>query len=189
MEVSSELIKACKKGDRRAQFELYQQCYSPLMAVCMRYESQQEDARALLNKGFFKVLKYLDKYKPQAPFQAWAKRIMINTVIDEYRRNRKHKERVSYTEIFDYHDHVDLVNYNAADEAFDAEDIEQLLYELPEMTRKVFNLFAIDGYAHKEIAAMLSVSEGTSKWHVSSARRQLRALIHQKLNPEKTKII
>lgn len=185
MKVNAELLKACRKGERRAQFELYRQCYPLLMSVCLRYASNEEDATALLNLGFYKVLTKLDRYKPKAPFAAWARRLMINTIIDEYRKNRKYKENTTHTEMHETNDHIHLVDFNEADQAFDAEAIEELVQLLPDTTRKAFNLFAIDGYAHKEIAEMLDISEGTSKWHVSSARKQLRAMLHKRLNAQR----
>ena len=109
---------------------------------------------------------------------------MINHVIDEFRKNRKVQELIDYTD-FSEKQIPDNIDYNEADKAFDAEDIEDLIRSLPPVTKKVFNLFAIDGYSHKEIGEMLKISDGTSKWHLNSARKKLQEAINQKMNSQK----
>jgi RNA polymerase sigma-70 factor (ECF subfamily) len=105
MIVDQELIQLCKKEDRRAQFNLYKQCYGILMAVCLRYERNKEDAEELVNMGFLKIVTKLDKYNSSIPFEAWIRRIMINTVIDEFRRRKKEQETIEYTDFDDHHHH------------------------------------------------------------------------------------
>jgi len=174
------LIQNCKSGDRKAQFTLYKTYYNVLMSVCMRYNKNKDDASAILNEGFLKILKNLDKYDPKIPFEAWIKRIMINTIIDAFRKNKKERELVQYTD-FEETDTLDInIDYNEADKMFDAEAIERLIQKLPPATQKVFNLFAVDGFSHKEIGKMLNMSVGTSKWHISSARKQLKEMIYNK---------
>lgn len=153
-----------------------------LMSVCMRYNKQEEEARGMVNQGFLKILTNLEKYDPKVPFEAWCRRIMINTLIDAYRKNKRHKERINYTDFEDYHDYDGIVDLNEAEHHFDAEAIEQIIQCLPDMSRQVFNLFAIDGYSHKEISSMLGMSEGTSKWHVSSARKQIKKMMAERMN-------
>lgn len=177
MQVNPSLITDCKRGDRRAQFQLFQSCFSTLMGVCMRYKKDESEAVSILNVGFLKILKNLDKHQPHVPFEAWIRRIMINTVIDDFRKNRKVKELIEHTDFEDYHDNEQLVEFNWADLKFEAEELEQMIKRLPPMSQKVFNLFAIDGYNHKEIGEMLDISNGTSKWHLSFARKKLREFI------------
>ncbi len=174
------LIQNCKSGDRKAQFTLYKTYYNVLMGVCMRYNKNKDDASAILNEGFLKILKNLDKYDPNKPFEAWIKRIMINTIIDAFRKNKNERELVQYTD-FEETDTLDInIDYNNADKMFDAEAIEKLIQKLPPATQKVFNLFAVDGFSHKEIGKMLNMSVGTSKWHISAARKQLKEMILNK---------
>lgn len=154
------------------------------MSVCMRYKVDYNEAKSSVNAGFLKILNNLDRYDPKVPFEAWIKRIMINHVIDEFRKNRKVQELIEYTD-FNERQVPNLVDYNEADKAFDATDLEAMIKTLPPITQKVFNLFAIDGYSHLEIAKMLSISDGTSKWHVSSARKKLQEIINQKMNTQK----
>ncbi len=155
------------------------------MGVCVRYHNSEEEAASILNIGFLKILNNLGKYRPEAPFEAWIRRIMINTIIDEFRKNRKVKELIEHTDFKEYDNHTDLVNYNLADQLFDAEALEDFIKKLPPVSQKVFNLYAIDGYKHKEIAEMLDVSEGTSKWHLSFARKKIQEMMKQAINAAK----
>lgn len=180
MEIEKELLDACKKEERRAQFELYKRCYSVLMSVCMRYERNKEDAEFMLNQVFYKILTHLVRYDETAPFEAWIRRIAINTQIDEFRKKSRSK--------IDYHEQpmdvapLTVMDYNEADKKFDAEELERMIRMLPPVSQKVFNLYVIDGYNHKEIGEQLNISEGTSKWHLSSARKKLRSLMRKLLN-------
>lgn len=179
--IDTQLLKACKRKDRMAQHQLYKRCFGFLMSVCVRYKDDRDEARAILNMGFLKILTNLDKYKSSVPFEAWSRRIMINTIIDEFRKNRKERETIEYSnfeQVEEYNTHID---FNTADRQFDAEELEMMIKTLPEMSQKVFNMFAIDGYSHKEISNMLGMSTGTSKWHVSSARKALKLMIKEKL--------
>ena len=139
----------------------------------------------MVNQGFFKILNSLDKRNPHAPLEAWMRRIMINTVIDEFRRQRRHRETISYEYFGDSTHYEDFVDYNEADRRLDAAEIETMVQQLPDVSRQVFNLYAIDGYSHKEISEWLGISVGTSKWHVSHARKQLKIMISQHLNHSK----
>ena len=184
MKVSAQLLMDCHRGDRRAQFQLYQSCFNTLMSVGMRYKKDESESAAVVNTAFLKILKNLDKYNSKVPFQAWIKRIMINTVIDEFRKNRKVRELIEYTNFEDYYNHDDLVTMNVADLNFDAEELGNMIKRLPPVSQKVFNLFAIDGYSHKEIGIMMDISDGTSKWHLSFARKKLRELIEVTMGKE-----
>lgn len=177
MQIEPRLIKDCLKGDRRAQSELYRRCHGVLMGVCMRYHGQEEDAVAAMNMAFLKILNNLKKKKEHVPFEAWIRRIAINTIIDEFRKNRKHREAMEYRDFDDREDVSQMIDINEADQRFDAEEIEQMIQELPQTSREVFNLYAIDGYSHKEIGEMLSISVGTSKWHVNFARKRIKERI------------
>ncbi len=184
MNISAQLLADCQRGDRRAQFQLYQSCFSTLMSVGMRYKKDESESAAVVNEAFLKILKNLDKYKTEVPFQAWIRRIMINTVIDEFRKNRKVRELIEHSDFEDFHNHDDLVTLNMADLNFEAEELEEMIKRLPPVSQKVFNLFAIDGYSHKEIGTMLEISDGTSKWHLSFARKKLKEFINVAMKEE-----
>ena len=89
-----DIIQACKKNDRKAQHHLYKYCYPTLMKVCFRYTNNKEDASILYNNGFLKILNGLEKYDVDVPFEHWSRRVMINSILDEFRKNKKYKDRV-----------------------------------------------------------------------------------------------
>lgn len=180
MEVKVELLQKCINDNRKAQYELYRQCYSVLMSVCYRYEKNKEDAESLLNQAFMKILTNLHQYNTAVPFEAWIRRITINTCIDEYRKNKR--SQLDYVEEPTLKASMWQMDYNHADQNFDAEELTQLIKQLPPLSQKVFNLYIIDGYSHKEISKQLSMSEGTSKWHLNNARKKLKAMLQKMLN-------
>ncbi|MBC7862433.1 MAG: RNA polymerase sigma factor [Bacteroidia bacterium] len=171
------LLDLCRKRDRAAQHKLYLNCYSFLMSICARYKKNKEDAEEILNIGFLKILNNLDKYRNEIPFTLWMRRVMINTLIDDFRKNKKEKEMFQQVDFNEYFDegHSNVVNTYVS--RMDAEELQAMINSLPEMSGKVFNLFAVDGYSHKEISDMLGISEGTSKWHVNFARNKLKELL------------
>lgn len=179
MQISTQLIQDCRAGKRDAQFKLYRACFSGLMAVCLRYKKDKDEAAAILNTGFMKILTKLDTYSLDVPFVAWTKRIMINTIIDEFRKSRKVRELMEYTDFSETDTFDDAVNWNEAEDKFDLEALMMMVRCLPPVTQNVFNLYAIDGYNHREIGEMLGMSQGTSKWHLSSARKKLQEMILQ----------
>ncbi|MFK7808795.1 MAG: RNA polymerase sigma factor [Saprospiraceae bacterium] len=187
MAINPTLIKDCARGDRKAQFQLYKSCYGLLMSVCLRYRKQENDAVEMLNVGFMKILTNLNKYQDHIPFEAWSRRIMINTLIDDFRKNRKVRELIESTDFEHEKIYNDSVDYNEADLQFDADELQAMINQLPRMSGKVFNLFAIDGYSHKEIGKMLGISDGTSKWHLSFARKKLQGMIKEAM--KSTKVI
>lgn len=177
--INNQLLHDASNGDRRAQFQLYKSCFSILMGVCMRYRRSEEDAVAMVNEGFLKIVNNLPRYSAETPFEAWIRRIMINTLIDDFRKNRKVHELIENQDFTDTNNHDGLVDFNTADLHFEAGQLEAMIRSLPPMSQKVFNLFAIDGYGHLEIAELLGISEGTSKWHLSFARQRLREMLVQ----------
>ncbi|MDI1353560.1 MAG: RNA polymerase sigma factor [bacterium] len=175
MEIQPQLIALCIKQDRKAEYELYKLLYSYLMSICMRYSRDKDSASAMLNMGYMKILKNLHTYRPEIPFKAWIRRIMVNTLIDEYRKIKREREKVTY--VAEYFETADFSEVNEALGKINYKHLLEQINILPEATKKVFNLFAIDGYSHKEIGEMLEISEGTSKWHLNAARQKLKEYI------------
>lgn len=171
------LIEACKRNERKAQADLYAHFYPPLMALVRKYKHNEEDAASLVNDAFFKVFTNIQHYKTEMPFEAWIKRITINTVIDEFRKNKKHQGLLK----LDDYDSTDFLEMrmvaNDALVEMSVKDIHQLIEKLDEEERVVFNLFEIDGYSHQEIADTLQVSERTSKRYLASARNNLKKML------------
>lgn len=175
MNIELDLITACINRERKAQYELYKLTYRYLMSICVRYTGSYEEAQEALNTGFLKVLNNLDKYKAHIPFKTWIRKVIINVLIDEYRKEKKHKEAT--TPLADYTSSPDLVTLNDAIKRMDVEVIHKMIMKLPPMSQKVFNLYVIDGFEHKEIASLLGITEGTSKWHLHNSREQLKDLL------------
>ena len=188
-EITKELIIACSKNNRTAQKILYELCYRFLMPICSRFHSNEEDCRASFNAGFLKILNNLNSLEPDVSiFIAWSRRIMNNTLIDEYRKNKKYKERLSIRENERELDYLSTKPTNIAEDSFNEKAILNLLDYLNPTSKQVFLLYVIEGYNHKEIASLLQMSEGTSKWHLSIARKELRDMIEKLNKNQKTRI-
>lgn len=172
--VHDSLIARCIRKDGKAEHELYRELYPLMMSICSRYERNRQDAAARMNEGFLKVLLNLGKRRPEVPFEAWVRRIVINTVIDHYRKERERKAQETMEAPMEVNTGSEVNDYLRT---MEAEAFAELLQHVPETSRKVFNLFVIDGYNHGEIGKLLGISAGTSKWHVSHARQLLQQAI------------
>jgi RNA polymerase sigma factor (sigma-70 family) len=173
--IQPALISACIARERRAEYDLYKITYSYMMSICIRYTKNEESAKEALNIGYMKVLSNLDKYKPEMPFKAWLRRVLINTLINEYKKEKIHYDNHQYVD--DYLENDTYAELNAVIYKIDAQDIYQLIAKLPPASAQVFNMHCIDGYKHSEIATLIGISEGTSKWHLNSARQKLKELL------------
>lgn len=145
-----------------------------MMSICSRYEKNVDDAKASLNICFLKVIINLEKYRPEVPFKFWVRRLTINTIIDEYRKNKKEKEVTSVvdfqTDVRDTHGY----EVNAYISKINTEEIARMINELPDIQRQIFNLYVVDGFDHNEIARLLEIPAGTSRWHLSVAKENLK---------------
>jgi len=152
------------------------------MSIAFRYYKNEDDAMASINLCFFKVLTGLDSFLKKnkaSAYKPWMSRIMINTIIDEYRKEKKKKEVIQPLEVEKAELMMNDSDYNTIEDYIQVEDLQRMLNTLPELQQKVFNLFVIDGYKHKEIAEMISISEGNSKWNLSIARKELKRLVKE----------
>ena len=172
--ITGELLEKCLKDDRKSIQLLYEVCFGVLMPICMRYHANEEDARSTFNLSFLKIIKNLNESPALASFIPWAKRITINTNIDEYRKQKAYNAKVTGKETERELEVQGSHHSNEGEQEIGYEMILKLVGELPEVSAKVFNLYVIDGYSHKEIAEMMDMSEGTSKWHLSTGRKILR---------------
>jgi len=168
--VDEELIARCIREEPKAQSALYRAMYGTMMSICSRYERNQQDAVARMNQGFLKILMNLDKRRPEVPLEAWVRRIIINTVIDDHRQQNQRRENERLDAEPDEQTRSEVNGYLSE---MEAEAFAALLQRVPDMSRRVFNLHVVDGYSHAEVASMLGISDGTSKWHVSHARKVL----------------
>lgn len=187
--ITVELISNCAKNDRKAQEELYEVCFRFLMPLCMRFNNNEEDARATFNIGFLKILKNIGDIEPEiGSFIAWSRRIMNNTLIDEYRKNKNYKEKVTSREHDRELEFHSSNTVNQADTDFNENSVLRLLEYLKPATKQVFVLYVIEGYNHREISELLDMSEGTSKWHLSTARKELQLLLEKQHNAQQSRI-
>ena len=170
----SGLVEGCVKNNRKAQELLYKKFYVAMASLCARYISNQQDAVQVLNDGFLKVFKNIHLYTPvKASLYTWIRKIMINTAIDFF---RKQPLPIIFTRDLSAM-HEETAVENSIIQKIDADELLQSIKRLPKATQLVFNLYTIDGFNHREISEMLGISEGTSKWHLSEARKQLRQSI------------
>jgi len=153
-----------------------------MSSIAYRYTNDEQTALQLMNSAFMKVLQNLKSYDSHYALGSWIRKVVVNHMIDEY---RKEKRYISNVHLTDFEDIQTGVSYNKGAQQLEANELRDLLYQLPDVTQKVFNLYAIDGYKHKEIADMLGISEGTSKWHVNHGRNRLRELIEELYQDQK----
>lgn len=176
-----KILKRCLKGERKAQFALYEQCFEELMRTCARYKRNREDAVALLNDGFLKILLHLHEYDFQRNFMSWANTVVIRTAIDDHRRNHRYETNTDFKE-FDWElEEIQLNQENQKIiEQLSEEEVENLIFSLPENERMVFTLYEAEGYSHQEIARELNCSERTTKRYLKKAKCLLREMIKAK---------
>ena len=165
----TDLVAACQRGEARAQRQLYERLAGLMLTVCRRYLKRREDAEEALLVGFAKMFAALPGYRAEGSFEGWVRRIMVNEALMLLRR------REPLTLSFDdFAQPENLATTPAtADTQLQADDLLALLAALPTGYRTVFNLYALEGYGHQEIGAMLGISEGTSKSQLSKARAML----------------
>jgi len=170
---ADKLVKGCIKNDRAAQETLYRLFYAEMLRVCHNYLPDKALAKEAFNSGFLKVFQSIQNFSAQTgELGGWIRKIMIYTAIDLFRKELKFN--TTYTEV------IDTDDYFIAPQVLDKlyfEDILQNIRSLPPATQTVFNLFILDGFTHKEIGEQLSISEGTSRWHLAEAKRKLRELL------------
>lgn len=180
----AELIAGCIDNDRRCQNALYKK-YFPLMSnIALRYSANQDEAIHRLNSGYLKVLQNIHKYDSNFAFATFIRTILINHMIDEHRKDKKSRVNEEWSE---QHETINGYAHNQGEARLEEQDLLDMLNILPEMSKKVFNLFVIDGYTHQQIGELLEMSEGTSKWHVSDARKRLKEQLFKKHAAENNK--
>jgi RNA polymerase sigma-70 factor, ECF subfamily len=173
------IVTGCKKLRPREQEALYRYCYEPMMAVCIRYARDHDEATDMYNQAMLKVFGNIAQFEEKGVFMGWIRRIMVNTCIDVCRRRVKYAIRP-----VDDEEETQFFIAPEAESRISSAETLVLMKQLPDKTGLVFNLFAIEGYSHPEIAEKLGISTGTSKWHVNEARRLLQSKIQLILNKE-----
>jgi len=159
-----ELIAGCKKGNSKAQRHVYEKYAGKMLGVCLRYVKDELEAEDIMIKGITRVFEKIDQYSGTGSFEGWIRRIMVNEALGYLRRNKNMYLEVEIEKAFYEPD------YQLIDNSLEAEELVNMINELPMGYRSVFNLYAIEGYSHKEIAEQLEISENTSKSQLSRAR-------------------
>ena len=166
-----EIIQGCMARKQKYQELLYTRYSGKMFAVCLRYAPDYHSAEDILQEGFIKIFKNIDRFRNDGAFEGWLRRIFVNTAIEHFRRNMPLYPIVETPDnsmtIIDEHAFSNLA----------AEDLMSMLQNLSAGYRTVFNLYVIEGYSHKEIATMLNISEGTSKSQLARARVLLQKIV------------
>ncbi|MBS3770418.1 MAG: RNA polymerase sigma factor [Bacteroidales bacterium] len=168
----SELVQGCRNNDRRYQELLYRKYAKKMYGICMSYAKDRNMAQEILQDGFVKVFKKIDSFKEQGSLEGWIRRIITNTALDHLRQKSK---------LYEFIDDNRKVEEERLDNSIldkiNADGIFNMIGQLPEGAKAVFNLYAVEGYSHKEIAEKLEITEGTSKSQFKRARNLLKTLL------------
>ncbi len=166
-----ELIAGCLKNNRDAQKGLYDVMSPKVFAICLRYADSYHTAEDLLQEGFIKVYKYIKNFRGDGSFEGWVKRIFVNTAIEHYRKKARMYPIVNLENV-DYELKVEQIA-----DTLELQDLQKLISRLSPGYKTVFNLYVVEGYSHREIGELLSISEGTSKSQLARARYLLQKMI------------
>jgi RNA polymerase sigma factor (sigma-70 family) len=164
-----EIIEGCKQNKLKYQKKLYELYKDKMFAICMRYAKSFEEAEDVFQDAFVKVFKYIHQFDYKGSFDGWISRIFVNTAITNYKLNKKryYKEEIDVT---DY----ERESFEIDEPEFTMDELMKVINELPLGYKTIFNLYAIEGYKHKEIAEMLEIDINTSKSQYSRAKKILR---------------
>lgn len=165
------IIDGCLHNDRKSQELLYKKLYAFAMKICLRYADNPYEASEILNEGFFKAFTNIEKYDQGRPFLAWLGKIMYNASIDYYRSNLK------WNQVVGLEKSEQKPTESAIEHKLDYEDLLSMIQQLPPAYRIVFNLYAVDGFSHEEIAAMTGISASTSRSNLHKARQKLQQML------------
>ena len=168
------MIEKCKKGDRRAQFDLYGRYSGLLFAVALRYTNSKIDAEDVVQNSWVKIFNNLNSFSENNSFEGWMRRIVVNTAISLYRKDKKHANQADITDVL-----ATPRDLEASKECdFTREELETAISRMPEGYGMVFKLYVIDGYKHKEISKMLDIEVNTSKSQLSRAKKFLQGVLN-----------
>ncbi len=159
-----ELIQACKKNNAKAQHMLYTKYAAMMLGLCNRYLNSRQDAEDVMMNGFMRIFNKISSFKGEGSFEGWMKRIMINEALGFIRKNK-----TMYLEV-EIEKADKMPDLEVVGQALNTEDLLKMIKEMPAGYRTIFNLYALEGYSHKEIGDMLGISESTSKSQLSRAR-------------------
>jgi RNA polymerase sigma factor (sigma-70 family) len=183
MIIEKQLRERVSQGDTRAHLELYHLCFEILQSEASKYVKNEEEIYTLIDNAFLKIVTHINQQNEQLSFPAWIKKIIHNEIVDEYRRMKKYKHLFDQDYLIE---NVSAPSYAHIDYKHAQEALAQLMNRLPYNTQRVFQLFEIEGYSHKEIAKLTGIAKETSKFHMKKARRKLKMLYPLSTNPSQT---
>ena len=166
-----QLIERCKKQDRAAQKILYDRYAGLMLAICTRYVFERSEAEDILQEGFLKIFLKIGEFEGRGSFEGWLKRVFVNTAITHYHKSSKHNKY--HYEIGDVQE-TKFENIKYSESEFTKDELLNVVNSLPEGYKVVFNLYAIEGYKHKEIGKLLNIDINTSKSQYSRAKKLIR---------------
>jgi RNA polymerase sigma-70 factor (ECF subfamily) len=169
-----KMIERVKQNDPIGQRQLYEQFSVQMFRICLRYTTDRNEAEDVLQDGFIKVFRDIAQFRGEGPLGAWIRRIMVNTALSHLRKKKQFITNVPDFEHLEGNDHALMPSF---DSNIDAETLMRHLQNLPDGYRAVFNLYAIDGYTHEEIAEQLNISIGTSKSQLFKARDYIKRML------------
>jgi RNA polymerase sigma factor (sigma-70 family) len=172
-----KVIKGCRKRRRNSQKELYQMFYAYGMSITLRYADTRDEGVMILNDAFMKVFENIQSYNTERPFKPWFRRIIINTAINHFRR----KQTLNRVEISRNPDEPEAGRDETITAGIAYREMLAMVQRLTPACRMVFNLYAIEGFTHREIAEQLGIAEGTSKSNLSKARQKLKKMLEKHL--------
>ena|SRR5260221_1963167 len=167
-----EIIRSCIAGDARAQKALFEKYSRRMMGICLRYAADREEAEDMLQEGWIKVFRNLQSFRFEGSAEGWMKRVIVNTCLENLRKNKKMSNNVDIELV----DEIKYTEINSSD-VLSAKELLGMINRLPAGYRTVFNLYAVEGYSHKEIGEMLGINESTSKSQYSRARAHLQKML------------
>ncbi len=165
-----ELVRGCAENKRTFQEALYRRFFATMIAMCKRYTSDEEVALTICNDGFLKVFKNIQSFAFKGSLEGWIRRIVYHTLADYFRKQSK------YLQFMVFEDYDQAQNPEVVPGLY-LEDLMRLIEQLPATSERVFRMYAIEGYNHREIGEQLGMSENTSKWHLANARKKLQYLL------------
>ena len=166
----NELIQGCIANDRFYQEFLYKKYFPKMIAMCHRYTQDPDKAMDIVNNGFLKVFKKIHQFQGKGSFEGWIRRIVFHALSDYFKSENTYLKFMVF-------DRADREEQAKAPEQLYYDDLMKFVEELPYMSQQVFMKYAIEGYNHREIGELLGISDGTSKWHLSNARKILKSKI------------
>lgn len=173
------LIKGCLENDRKSQEQLYRKYFGSMLRMVSRYTKDKEASQEIINNGFLRAFKKLNTFTNSGSLEGWLRKLVFHSLSEYFKQHNK------YVQLLVFEEPVKAPTTNGAETALHQmyyDDVMKLVNTLPPATKQVFELYAIEGFSHMEISKQVNISIGTSKWHLSTARKQLQSLINNNNN-------